>query len=61
MKQAQALAVLKFSKEWLSTLIPDLQAIKVKRGTVSAKDSIGWREVGQVADFVSLARALGRI
>lgn len=46
---------------WLAATVPGLQTIKVDRktGRVSVRDSLGWRDVGTTADYVSVARALG--
>jgi hypothetical protein len=63
MNHAKTAAALKtFLLRWLSRTVPDLQRVRVQRdGRVQARDSLGWRDVGTMDDFVSIARALGAI
>jgi hypothetical protein len=63
MTHAQASALHQFLLSWLCAVVPGLQNVRIDRATghVSARDSLGWRVVGTVADFTSIARALGRI
>jgi hypothetical protein len=63
MTHAQAAAVCLFITRWVCDVVPGVQFVRIDRatGNVSARDSLGWRQVGTVADFTSIARALGRI
>lgn len=63
MTQAQAAKLQAFLVDWLRAVVPGLQNVRVCRrdGTVKARDALGWRDVGTVFDFLSIARALGRI
>jgi hypothetical protein len=63
MTRTQATALQQFLVRWLRAVIPTLQGVRIDRATghVSARDSIGWRVVGTLADFASIARALGCI
>lgn len=59
----QAFAVTRFINSWLSRVVPGIVAVKLTwpTGKVQAKDSLYWRDVGTLPDFIALARALGVI
>ena len=63
MSAAHAKALRGFMAQWLHRVVPGIQSIRVDAasGTVSARDALGWRVVGTLADFQSLARAFGAL
>lgn len=49
-----------FLMRWLGATSPDLQDVRIKSdGTISALDAFGWHDVGDITDWLPLARALG--
>lgn len=47
---------------WLMNTVPGACQIRFDAsGTVKVKDSLGWRDVGTVTDYLQVARALGAL
>ena len=62
LSDAQLAAARKFVCRWLQAVVPDIQSVKqCPDGRLLARDALGWRPVGTMADFVVVARALGRL
>lgn len=57
----QAERLTRFLVRWLQATIPGLLAVRVADGVVKVRDSLGWRDVGPVADYLQIARALGKL
>lgn len=59
----QAFAVTRFINAWCARVVPGITTIKLTwpTGSVQCKDSLGWRVVGTIPDFIALARALGKL
>jgi hypothetical protein len=57
----QAYKAAKFTTTWLRAVVPGVKNIRIQNGTVAVRDTLGWRDMGQLADYVAIARALGRL
>lgn len=57
----QAERLTRFLVCWLRATVPGLLAVRVDLGIVKVRDSLGWRDVGPVADYLQVARALGQL
>ncbi len=58
----QTAAARKFTCRWLQKVVPGIISVRqLSDGSLQARDALGWRDVGTFADYVALARALGRL
>lgn len=61
MNATHATALQRFLVRWLASTTPGLRCIRVRNGGVEVLDALGWRAVGMLEDYVSLARSMGAI